>query len=58
LESAGCLDIVFIKKLLSEAELDDGKTLLKDIVSLLVGLIRSNSPDRLHEDAVEYRVGD
>jgi four helix bundle protein len=57
LECAGCLDLIFIKKLLSEAELDAGKTLLKDIVSLLVGLIRSNSPDRLHEEAVEYRVG-
>src|SRR5439155_15124415 len=55
LECAGCLDLLFIKKLLSESELDQGKTLLKDIVSLLVGLIRSNSPDRLHEQAVEYR---
>jgi hypothetical protein len=25
--------------------------------TLLVGLIRSNSPDRMHEDVVEYRVG-
>jgi four helix bundle protein len=57
LECAGCLDLIFIKKLLSEIELDAGKMLLKDIVSLLVGLIRSNSPDRLHEEAVEYRVG-
>ncbi|HUA38517.1 MAG TPA: four helix bundle protein [Candidatus Sulfopaludibacter sp.] len=54
LECAGCLDLIFIKKLLSE--LDQGKALLKDIVSLLVGLIRSNSPDRLHEEPVEYRV--
>jgi hypothetical protein len=38
--------------------LDEGKTLLKDIVSLLVGLIRSNSPDRMHDDSVEYRVRD
>jgi four helix bundle protein len=58
LEFAGCLDLVFIKKLLSEEELDEGKTLLRDIISLLVGLIRSNSPDRMHEDAVEYRVRD
>jgi four helix bundle protein len=58
LECAGCLDLIFIKKLLSEAELDEGKTLLKDIISLLVGLIRSNSPDRLHEETVEYRVQD
>src|SRR5580765_5531571 len=57
-ESAGCLDLIFIKKLLSEAELDQGKILLKDVVSLLVGLIRSNSPDRLHEEAGVYRIGD
>ena len=56
LEYAGCLDLLFIKKLLSETELDEGKTLLKDLVSLLVGLIRSNSPDRLHEATVEYQV--
>jgi|SRR6516164_498979 four helix bundle protein len=58
LESAGCLDLIFIKKLLSEPELDQGKVLLKDVVSLLVGLIRSNSPDRLHEEAGVYRIGD
>ena len=56
LECAGCLDLIFIKKLLSDVELDDGKSLLKDIVSLLAGLIRSNSPNRLHEETVEYRV--
>jgi four helix bundle protein len=56
LECAGCLDIIFIKKLLSEVEVDAGKALLKDIVSLLVGLIRSNSPDRLHEEPMEYRI--
>ena len=57
LECAGSLDLIFIKKLISEVELDQGKTVLKDVVSLLVGLIRSNSPDRLHEEAGEYRVG-
>jgi four helix bundle protein len=56
LECAGCLDLIFIKKLLSEPELDQGKTLLKDVVSLLVGLIRSNSPDRLHEEPVQCRI--
>ena len=56
-ESAGCLDLIFIKKLISEPELEEGKTILKDVISLLVGLIRSNSPDRMHEDVVEYRVG-
>ena len=56
LECAGCLDLIFIKKLLAEPELEEGKGLLKDIVSLLVGLIRSNSPDRLHEEPTEYRL--
>ena len=58
LECAGCLDLLFIKKLISETELDQGKSLLRDVVSLLVGLIRSNSPDRLHEDGVVYRMGE
>jgi hypothetical protein len=49
---------MFIKKLLSEVDVDQGKTLLKDTVCLLVGLIRSNSPDRLHDEIVEYRVKD
>src|SRR6516164_9872495 len=56
LECAGCLDLIFIKKLLSEPELESGKMLLKDIVSLLVGLIRSNSPDRLHDEPIAYRA--
>jgi four helix bundle protein len=57
LECAGCLDLIFINQLISEMELDAGKTLLKDVASLLVGLIRSSSPDRLHEEIVEYQVG-
>lgn len=58
LESAACLDLMFTKRLLSDAELNQGKVLLKDIVSLLVGLIRSNSPDRLHDGTISYRVQD
>jgi four helix bundle protein len=57
LECAACLDLIFIKKIISESELEQGKALLKDVVSLLVGLIRSNSPGRLHEEPIEYRVG-
>ena len=57
LECAGCLDLLFIKKAVTDVQLDEGKTKLQKVVSMLVGLIRSNSPDRLHEDAVEYRVG-
>jgi four helix bundle protein len=56
LECAGCLDLLVIKKLLNEQEMDEGKTSLRKIVSMLVGLIKSNDPSRLHEEPVEYRV--
>ncbi len=56
-ECAACLDLLFIKQTLTEAELDAGKTRLSEIVGLLVGLIKSKSPDRFREDEVEYRVG-
>ena len=56
LECAACLDLLLIKKQLSPMELEEGKGILKDVVSLLVSLIRSNSSERLHKDVVEYRV--
>lgn len=58
LESAGCLDLIFIKKTISQQEMEEGKTILQSIVSMLSGLIRSNSPSRLHEEPLEYRVRD
>lgn len=58
LECAACLDLLFIKKVLSEMELDEGKTLLSRIVGLLIGLIESKMPGRfeMREEGVEYRV--
>ncbi len=53
LESAGCLDILIIRKLISTEELVTGKTMLKELVSMLVGLIKSNS-DRVYEENAEY----
>jgi len=55
LESAGCLDILLIRKLISFDEKNEGKSMLKEIVSMLVGLIKSNS-DRVYEDGVDYNV--
>ncbi len=52
LECAACLDVLVAKKQMASA--DDGKAILVRIVSMLVGLIRSNAPDRVYEDAVEY----
>jgi len=57
LECAACLDLLAIKKLIDQKELVVGKAALEKIVSMLVGLIRSNSADRLHETPVSYQVG-
>ena len=57
LECAACLDALVAKGRATEAEVEPGKQLLRRVVSLLVGLIRSNSPDRFREDEVPYRVG-
>jgi len=50
------LDILSIKKKISEEDLNAGKKLLREIVSMLIGLIKSNS-DRVYEDNVDYKVG-
>jgi four helix bundle protein len=57
LECAACLDLLAVKKVVDAEELAHGKQLLEKIVSMLVGLIRSNSADRLHEEPMTYRVG-
>ena len=46
LECAACLDVLVAKKKIEETKADEGKTPLAKIVSMLVGLIRANSPDR------------
>lgn len=57
LESAACLDLLAIKNVIEQKESANGKVMLEKIISMLVGLIRSNSTDRLHESPVSYRVG-
>jgi len=57
LECAACLDLLTAKNLISKTELQVNKESLEKIVSMLVGLIRSNSTDRLHEEPVAYRIG-
>ena len=54
LECAACLDVLVAKKKLVDAGL--GKSILVRIVSMLVGLIRSTSPDRVHENTVSYET--
>ncbi len=49
LECAAALDVLVAKGLGTEQEIQPGKERLWRIVSMLVGLIRSNSDYRLHE---------
>jgi len=56
LECAAALDVLVAKQVLGESEAEPGKAVLAEIVSMLVGLIRSNSESHLHEDVIPYRV--
>jgi len=51
LECAACLDVLVAKKRHARAE--QGKEMLRRIVSMLVGLIRSTSAERIHEERAE-----
>ena len=46
LECAACLDVLVAKRIINESMAVEGKGLLLEIVSMLIGLIRSNSPSR------------
>lgn len=46
LECAACLDVLAAKKRIERQIAEDGKAVLVEIVSMLIGLIRANSPDR------------
>jgi four helix bundle protein len=52
LECAACLDVLMAKTRIASA--DQGKEILVRIVSMLVGLIRSTSTDRVHENSEPY----
>ena len=46
LECAACLDVLVARTVIEESMAVEGKVPLIEIVSMLVGLIRSNSPSR------------
>lgn len=52
LECAACLDVLVVRKHLDSAI--EGKAILVRIVSMLVGLVRSNSESRLYEESAGY----
>ncbi len=53
LECASCLDVLHLKDLLELSKKDEGKEKLRVIVSMLIGLIKSNS-NRSYEKSVKY----
>ena len=55
LESAACLDTLIRRKRISNELVAEGKNLLGEIVSMLIGLIKSTS-DRVYEDDIEYNA--
>ena len=54
LECASALDVLAAKAVVEEAEIIDGKELLKEIVSMIVGLIKSQPGGRVCEEVVGY----
>jgi four helix bundle protein len=46
LECAACLDVLVAKKRTDESVAEEGKAMLVEVVSMLVGLIRANSETR------------
>ena len=57
LECAACLDVLVAKGQLTAEQIQPGKLLLRETVSLLIGLGKSVSPDRLKEEGPDYRTG-
>ncbi len=54
-ESAACLDVLHKRNRISIEENNRGKDILYEIVSMLVGLIKSNS-NRVYEENEEYNT--
>lgn len=56
LECAACLDVLVARKTLTSEKAVEGKEILSPIVSMLVGLIKTTSSNRLYEEHAEYKI--
>jgi len=56
LESAACLDVMVAKGFVKMEEIQAGKAVLVQIVSMLFGLIRANSDVRVFERPLTYKA--
>ena len=52
LECAGCIDLLKAKGF--DLDESSGKAILKNIFSILIGLIKSTSANRVYEESAEY----
>lgn len=57
LECGACLDVLVAKGVVRQLEIAEGKAMVVKIVSMLFGLIRTNSPTRVFEEGADYPVG-
>lgn len=55
LECAACLDVLRRRDIISKELTEEGKHILVEVVSMLVGLIKSSS-DRTYENEIEYKI--
>ena len=54
LECTAALDILVAKEILEEHEIREGKQILKKVVSMIIGLIKSKLPGRICESSAQY----
>lgn len=54
-ESAASIDIIARKNILNPEKISEAKSILKEVASMIVGLIKSNS-DRVYEAPTEYNI--
>ena len=55
LESASCLDSMEAREMMTKVKDNEGKNILKEVVSMLFGLIKSTT-DRSYEPEDDYEV--
>lgn len=58
LECAAALDVLVRRRKIEMARAESGKNILKEIVPMIVGLIRSHEGGRVYEESADYNHGD
>jgi len=58
LECAACLDVMIAKQFVGKDDIQEGKSMLIKMVSMLFGLIRANSDVRVFETPEHYGDGE